>query len=413
MAWARPHTVLAILCCAEFLCYVDRMVMASTIPFIALDFHLSSARMGAVLSAFFVGYALMQIPGGMLTDRYGPRIVLLASIGWWSVMTALTGAVSGLVAMLVVRVLFGLGEGPFPAAASKAVSAWFPPQKVSSSYGLILGASCVGAMVAPLFVSATMASLGWRAAFYLLFVPGVALVLPLWGYVRNGPTAQEQDASQRHQIDEIARNTVKDSFLECLRTPAVAWCAISLFLANVVGWGLMNWLPTYLLRAQGFDVQRMGVFTAVTNLAGAVGSVVGGYACDGYFTGRLRIPIIFGLLTSAVFTYLAAIAPNGEWAVTALALVYFLANVTSTALFTLPMLVVPKHVVATAFGVVNTAGQLAGVLAPLLVGYILEFTHENFRIVMYVMVLLALVAVYPAIRIQQAGQPMKPCESAV
>src|SRR5688572_25770347 len=113
MAWKHRYTVLSVLVASWLLCYLDRMVMASAIPFIAEDFKLSPLQMGQVMSAFFVGYALMQIPGGLLADRFGPRIVLAVSLVWWSVMTALTGVVGGLAALLVIRVLFGLGEGPY------------------------------------------------------------------------------------------------------------------------------------------------------------------------------------------------------------------------------------------------------------------------------------------------------------
>src|SRR4051812_20664517 len=126
MIWKHRYTILGILSCAWLLCYVDRMVMATAIPFIAKDLHLSPLVMGGVLSAFFAGYALMQIPGGLLADRFGPRAVLTASIAWWSVLTALTGMVPGLTAMLVIRTLFGVGEGPFPSSAAKALSNWFP-----------------------------------------------------------------------------------------------------------------------------------------------------------------------------------------------------------------------------------------------------------------------------------------------
>src|SRR5688500_56992 len=106
MTWKPRFTILAILCVAYLLCYLDRMVMASAIPFIATDFQLSPMAMGAVLSAFFVGYAAMQIPGGLLVDRFGPNRLLTASILWWSICTALTGAAGSWTAILVIRVLF-------------------------------------------------------------------------------------------------------------------------------------------------------------------------------------------------------------------------------------------------------------------------------------------------------------------
>ena len=142
------YKILGILFCAWLLCYVDRMVMATAIPFIAQDLLLSPLVIGGMLSAFFAGYALMQIPGGLLADRFGPRAVLTASIGWWSVLTALTGMVHGLTAMLAVRVLFGVGEGPFPPSAAKAIASWFPRREVARANGLLLASTSIGATVA-------------------------------------------------------------------------------------------------------------------------------------------------------------------------------------------------------------------------------------------------------------------------
>ena len=110
MPWKRRYWVLAVVFCAYLMCYMDRMVMASAIPFIAKDLSLSPIVMGQVLSSFFIGYALMQIPGGVLADVLGPRAVLSASVVWWSAMTALTGAAPGLTALILIRILFGVGE---------------------------------------------------------------------------------------------------------------------------------------------------------------------------------------------------------------------------------------------------------------------------------------------------------------
>jgi MFS family permease len=99
--------------------YMDRMVMSVAIPYIAKDFNLSPVAMGGVMSAFFAGYALCQIPGGLLADRFGARRLMVTALVWWSAFTAITGAVGSLTSMLVVRVFFGIGEGLFPGGSFK------------------------------------------------------------------------------------------------------------------------------------------------------------------------------------------------------------------------------------------------------------------------------------------------------
>src|SRR5678816_2176861 len=102
MSWKHRYSVLGIMVAAYHICYIDRMVMASAIPFIATDLELSPLEMGQLLSAFFLGYALMQIPGGLLADRFGARVVLTTTIALWSIMTALTGMAAGLVTLLII-----------------------------------------------------------------------------------------------------------------------------------------------------------------------------------------------------------------------------------------------------------------------------------------------------------------------
>lgn len=378
--------------------------MASAVPFIAEDFHLSPITMGAVLSAFFAGYALMQIPGGLLADRFGPRAVLTTSIACWSVLTALTGAVPGLTSMLAVRVLFGIGESPFPSAAPKTLSIWFPPREVGRASGLLLASTGIGAAVAPLFVATLIGVWGWRSLFYALFAPGAALAIVVWRYVGNSPTDSTHLARrEKTEYDAIAVEQIpaKTSLSESLRTPGLLWCGLCLFFVNMVNWGLLNWLPTYLLQSRGFGVEKMGIFATLVNLAGALGYPLGGYVGDRYFGQNLRVPIILGLIVSGGFTYLAARAPTGEWAVAYLLVVFLFLNAGATAICTLPLVIAPKHAVGRAVGIVNTAGQLAGLLSPLLIGYILDTTHGNFEIVLDCLVGVTLIAIYPASQIRQ------------
>jgi MFS family permease len=403
----RRYTVLGVLAGAYFLCYLDRMAMASAIPFIAQDLHLSTLVMGEVLSAFFVGYALMQIPGGVLADRFGPRLVLTGAIAWWSLMTAMTAVVPGLLALLAIRVLFGMGEGPFPAAAYKALKIWCRAEQLGRASGLQQAATALGATAAPIFVTAMIVHWGWRAMFAVLMLPGLIFVVAVWQALKF-PVRSNLSASTKTDHLKSSAAVIqaprKGSFLEAIRTPALRWCAAALFLSNTVSWGLMNWLPTYLLQARGFPIERMGVFAAITNFAGVAGYLLGGIVCDRYFAQSLRVPIIAGLVLSAACTYLATTVSTGEWAVMWLAAEFLLSNICFTAIFTLPLVIVPEYAVGSAFGIVNAAGQIAGIVAPLGIGYLLSITHGNFQTVLYVMVLLTGVAILPAIKIRQRSR---------
>src|SRR5215471_4131748 len=136
--------------------YIDRSLMPIALPFIGEDFHLSPAVMGALVSAFFVGYASMQIPGGMIADKLGPRKTITLGIALWSIFSILTGAATNLTNMIWVRTFFGLGEGLHPAAAFKALSMWFNSGERARANGFVMSSNTLGPMIAPVLFAAVM-----------------------------------------------------------------------------------------------------------------------------------------------------------------------------------------------------------------------------------------------------------------
>jgi len=399
-AWRSRHAVLAVLFAAYLLCYMDRMAIATAIPFIAEDFGLSPLGMGGVLSAFFMGYALMQLPGGILADRFGPRRVMTASIMGWTVFTVLTGAATSLSVLLAIRVLFGLSEGSFPPSASKVVALRFPQEKVGRANGFQLSAVQLGAAVAPLCVAWGIAHWGWRVVFYFLFAPGLILTLLVWAFVRD-PTAPLETP---HSTEPSAVRV-----REVLVMPAVMWCAVTVFFWSTAAWGLMNWLPTYLLQARGFSLSKLGLLGSLPYLAGAAGYYLGGHFVDCYFSNRRYVPIMAGLLGGGAMTYLAAVASTGSWSVAALVLAFLFVFISAGGIFTMPLVTVPRQAVGAAFGFINTAAQVAAFLSPLAVGYFLSATHSDFTALLYGFVGLFVVAAAASLKIR----PPPPLERTI
>jgi MFS family permease len=383
---ARNHryTVLGILFTAWLLCYADRMVMASAIPFIAKEFQLSALQMGAVMSAFFIGYAAMQLPGGLLADRFGPRRIIVTTIFSWSILTACTGLATSLAMLYSIRVLFGFCEGAFPAAASKAIATHFADRELGRANGVVLMAVQLGALLAPPLVAILVVTWEWRTAFYALLAPGVVLALIAW-YFLDDPLS----TSQRTPASALSPNNCTGTdpeftvapgtrIIELLRNRAIRWCFATAFFSNMATWGLMNWLPTYLLKARGFSVAQMGTFIPLLFVGGALGYYLGGQVADRYFRESRRIPVLYGLLLAAGLTFLAASADGGSATIGCLTAAFFCLSAADSGIVTLPLIIVPRSAAASAFGFVNTAAQCAGFLAPLVGGYILDASGNNF-----------------------------------
>jgi nitrate/nitrite transporter NarK len=180
---------------------------------------------------------------------------------------------------------------------------------------------------------------------------------------------------------------------------AVQWCAVTIFFWSIAAWGLMNWLPTYLLQARGFSLSKMGLLGSLPYLAGALGYYLGGHFSD-YFSSRRQVPIVTGLLVGGAATYLAAAAPTGEWAIAALILSFLFVFISAGGIFTMPLVIVPRLAVGAAFGFINTAAQVAAFLSPLAVGYVLGATHGDFTKVLYGFVGFFAVAALAALKIR-------------
>jgi sugar phosphate permease len=197
------------------------------------------------------------------------------------------------------------------------------------------------------------------------------------------------------------------SLATALRTPAILWCAAGLFMINLVGWGLLNWLPTYLLAARHFSLPKTAMLSATINCVAAFSFALGGFVADRFFSQRLHRLLILSSLASAVFIFLTARAATGNQAAAYLVALFLAFGLGSAPIFTLPIVLVPQHAVGGASGIVNTAGQLAGVVSPVLVGYLLEATHGNFVIVLNVMMGTALLSIIPPFFIRQASASVR------
>jgi sugar phosphate permease len=379
--WKARHTVLSILFITWIVSTMDRMAMSVAIPYIAADFHLGAVASGLVMSAFYAGYATSQVPGGLLADRFGVRRVATLAMLWWSAFTAMTGAVTHLVQMLIVRFVFGLGEGMFPACALKTIAVWFPKKERATANAIMLASNPLGVALAPLAVVGIMSFGGWRSVFYSLFLPGLLVSLCFWIFIPDRP-AQSHRVSPEELV-EIEDGAAQDSqakptLLCVLQQPGVLKYFCVLFTFDIAFWGFTAWLPTYLVQARGFSMLQMGVAASLPYFAGTVGSVLGGWVSDSYFSNNRRMPIVLSQLLAALFLYLTFTAGTAGMLVVWQTLTGFFFLSVFSAFWALPMNTVPRSLMGVAGGFINMAGQAAAFVSPLLVGYLVGAAGGSF-----------------------------------
>jgi len=336
--------------------------------------------MGLVFSAFTLAYALFEIPSGWFADRFGARVTLTRIVLWWSALTAATGLARGLPSLLALRFLFGIGEaGMFPAAA-RAFGRWLPERERGRAFGLtLMTASLGGAMTQPLVVM-LLGRVGWRQAFALFGSVGVAWAIGWWRWFRDEPA--DHPAVNPAELRLILERRGEIPHAESVpwglmvRHPAlVALCLM--YGAGIYGWYFyITWLPTYLLRARGFDLTHVGWLAALPLLAIAAGVFLGGWLSDrlahrwGSRRGRRATGLVgFPLAACAVVGAVRTPDPL-------VSAYLFAAAAGLAALGVAPAWACCVEIGGAHAGVVSGAmnmfGNLGGTLSPLVIGLSLE-----------------------------------------
>lgn len=364
--------ICALLFLTWLMSYVDRSLMPMALPLIAQEFHLSPTVMGVVISAFFVGYGSMQIPGGLLADRFGARKMMTAGVALWSIFSVLTGTATSLTNLIWVRIVFGLGEGVHPPAAFKALSSWFNSAERGRANGLVMSSNTIGPMIAPIIFAVLMGAYGWRNAFFLVSIPGFLIAFAVYWYLRDQPAEHPRITSR--ELAEIGEEKNQDevSFRELLRYKAL-WKLFFIYMMwDVTWWGFQAWLPSYLLKERGFTLIATGAVASLPFAAGFIGILAAAYISDR--TRKPRLVLVSVLLGNALFMLLTATAGNATMAVVFLTATGFFLPAIHGPFWSLPMDLLPSRVIGAAAGFLNTGGQIAGVASPVIIGALIQLT---------------------------------------
>jgi sugar phosphate permease len=368
--------------------YLDRVNISAAAPVISKEFGFDKVTMGAIFSAFVWAYALFQVPGGWLGDRFGPRRMLTIIVTYWSIMTAATAAATGAVSFIVVRFLFGVGEGGAFPVATRAMQLWYPPQERGFVQGITHSASRLGAAIAPPIVVTIMTAFGWQWVFYVCGVVGIVWAAWWWFAYRDLP--EEHASVNRAELERIrgtdAQGNVNPPKIEAratvpwatlLRSPNM-WAIMCAYFTYVYClWIFLSWLPSYLVDYRHFTLIKVGWLASLPLLAGVIGDTVGGLATDWVLkkTGSARfarrLVAIVGLLGCAVFIVPAALVDDAYAAVFCLTGAMFFLECTIGPSWAVPMDTGGKYS-GTVSGMMNMAGNIGGALSPLVFGFLAQ-----------------------------------------
>jgi sugar phosphate permease len=435
--------ILGLICLMYLITYLDRVNISTAAPVIRQEFGFDQKTMGYIFSAFLWGYALFQVPGGWLSDRFGARWILATIVAFWSVMTAATAlaggetvssvsavillvstgiAVNGAAASFVIaRFLFGAGEaGAFP-GATRAMQLWYPRRERGLVQGVTHSASRLGAAIAPPIVvliiaggqlavpwtdiSISFPALGWRSVFYIC--GAVGFVWSLWWYLSYRNLPEEHARVNRDELALIrgvgTDGQIKPAAIE--KKASVPWLAL---LRSPNMWAIMcayftyvyclyiflSWLPSYLVEARHFTLLKVGLYASLPLFAGVIGDTVGGLATDWLLhrTGNAKLArrsvAVTGLLGCALFIVPAALTDDALTAVWCLTGAMFFLECTIGPAWAVPMDTGGKYS-GTVSGMMNMAGNIGGALSPLVFGYLAQDGHWEWPFIIAAVLLVA------------------------
>jgi ACS family D-galactonate transporter-like MFS transporter len=366
--------------------YLDRTVMSVAAPFLARDLGLNAVFMGLAFSAFSWTYAAAQIPGGVLLDRFGVRFTYFASVTLWSLCTVAQGLATGLASLLGARLALGVAEAPAFPSNSRILSTWFPQQERARATGVY----SIGQYFGLAFLSPVLfwisAELGWRALFIIVGLAGVFFGF-VWLALYRDPHASQK--VNQAELDHIAAGgglgdrTVATRFEWrnigfLLRQRQILGASIGQFASNSTLVFFLTWFPTYLATERQMAWLKAGFFTILPFIAATVGVVAGGVASDfllrktGSANIARKLPIVCGLFLASVIV--SANFLESDLLVIAVMSIAFFGQGMCNLGWTLLTDVAPKRLIGLTGGVFNLCANLAGIVTPLVVGFIVAAT---------------------------------------
>ena len=385
---ARPSRrrigILALLAVGTMINYLDRTVLGIAAPQLTAELGIDAAMMGIVFSAFAWTYALAQIPGGIFLDRFGNKVTYFLALTLWSLFTMFHGLAVGL-------------KAPCFPVNSRVVSAWFPQQeraKATAVYtvGEYLGLACF----APLLFW-IMGSFGWRALFISVGAAGVMFALVWWRCYREPHEDKHLNQLEReHIVNGGGMSTGAEQHTafswplirQLLAKRQILGASIGQFAGNTVLVFFLTWFPTYLATERHMPWIKVGFFAIMPFLAAAGGVMFGGWVSDKLLkaTGSAnlgrKLPIIAGLLMASTII-------SANWLTSDLAVIL----VMSFAFFgqgmvglgwTLISDIAPKGLGGLTGGLFNFCANLAGILTPLIIGFIVAASGNFFYALIYI-----------------------------
>ena len=364
---SRWNRVLFLLGLSVLINYIDRSNLSIAAPLIKDELSISASQLGTLLSAFFWTYALMQVPAGWLVDRFDVKWVFAAGFFLWSIATAVTGVLHGFAALLLVRVVLGLGESVAFPSYGKILAAQCKEHQRGLANSIIMAGLALGPALGMMIGGSVVGRFGWRPFFLTLGLAGSAWLLPWIAWMP--PRAPDSTPLVEH------RAGIRD----ILRLKSLWGTCVCQFSLNYGLYVLVTWLPFYLVRGRNLTMNRMAMAGGMVFLLSAISAIAFGKLADLWRASGASPTkvhkglLILGNLGLGISLVATAVAPASLFLWT-LALVGIFNGIAAGNIWVVTQILAGPQMAGRWTGIQNFVGNFAGAIAPALTGFLLDRT---------------------------------------
>jgi ACS family D-galactonate transporter-like MFS transporter len=368
--------VLAFLFINVIINYMDRSNISVAATAISADLKLSSIQLGLIFSAFGWMYVAFQIPGGIIIDRFSPRVLYAITLCSWSVVTLLQGITRGFYLLLGLRMATGMFEAPSYPINNRVVSNWFPENERASAIAVYTSGQFIGlAFLTPL-LAVIQSYWGWRGLFISTGVVGIAWSLVWYCFYRD-PVIDEAlpvTKNDTQAVNTPSKKITRREFKQVLTNRKLWGIYLGQFAVTSTLWFFLTWFPTYLVKYRGFDFLKSGFLSSIPFLAAFAGVILSGLISDRLikkgvsFNKARKTPVIIGLLLSTFI--IGANYVNNTTLVILFMTIAFFGNGLASIAWVFVSLLAPKNLIGLTGGVFNFMGGLSSIIVPLVIGYL-------------------------------------------
>ncbi|PZO06402.1 MAG: MFS transporter [Alphaproteobacteria bacterium] len=376
--------------------YADRSTFSIAGDAASKDLGLNPVEMGYILSAFAWAYVIGQIPGGVMLDRFGTKLIYTIAIAAWSFFTLVQGfsgfLTGGLifVGLFAMRFMVGLAESPSFPGNARLVAAWFPGSERGTASAIFNSAQYFSLVVFAPLMGWLVHTYDWHSVFFVMGGLGLVAAVVFWKLIHS---PVEHPGINQAELDYIEAGggliRMED---KVVKASAFTWANVKQVLSsrmligvfigqygiNVLTYFFVTWFPIYLVKERGLNILEAGFAAAAPALCGFIGGVLGGFISDALLkkTGSLTIarktPLLIGMVLSS--TIIACVYIQQEWLILVVMAVAFFGKGIASLGWAVVSDTSPKELVGVTGGIFNTFGNSAGIVTPIVIGYIVAGT---------------------------------------